>query len=61
MTPQRTELGTVAGSLRAVDGAGWQAHLEDLAAHLAGRPTADWQTRWAELTPTFRDQQDRLG
>ena len=45
----------------AAHGAGWQAHLEDLAAHLAGRPTADWQTRWTELTSTFRDQQDRLG
>lgn len=42
-------------------GAGWQAHVEDLAAHLAGRPPADWQTRWTELTPTYRGQQDRLG
>ena len=32
-----------------------------LAAHLSGRPTADWPTRWTELTPTYRDQQDRLG
>ena len=45
----------------AAHGAGWQAHVEDLAAHLAGRPTADWRTRWTELTPTYRDQQDRLG
>ena len=45
----------------AAHGAGWQAHVEDLAAHLAGHPTADWHTRWTELTPTFRDQQDRLG
>jgi uncharacterized protein YndB with AHSA1/START domain len=45
----------------AAHGAGWQAHVEDLAAHLSGRPTADWQTRWTELTPTYRDQQDRLG
>jgi uncharacterized protein YndB with AHSA1/START domain len=42
-------------------GAGWQAHVEDLAAHLAGRPTADWRTRWTELTPAYQDQQDRLG
>ena len=42
-------------------GAGWQAHVEDLAAHLAGRPPADWQSRWTALTPTYRGQQDRLG
>lgn len=42
-------------------GAGWQAHVEDLAAHLAGRPAADWQTRWTELIPAYRDQQRRLG
>lgn len=37
----------------ALHGAGWQAHLEDLAAHLAGRPAADWRTRWTELTPKY--------
>jgi uncharacterized protein YndB with AHSA1/START domain len=42
-------------------GAGWQAHVEDLAAHLAGRPAADWRTRWTELIPAYRDQQRRLG
>jgi uncharacterized protein YndB with AHSA1/START domain len=42
-------------------GAGWQAHVEDLAAHLAGKPAADWRTRWAELAPAYRDQQRRLG
>lgn len=45
-------------------GAGWQAHLEDLSAHLAGRPSADWRTRWAELTPVYAEQErhwpDRL-
>jgi uncharacterized protein YndB with AHSA1/START domain len=45
----------------AAHGAGWQAHVEDLAAHLAGRPAADWRMRWAELTPAYRDQQRRLG
>ena len=45
----------------AAHGAGWQVHIEDLAAYLAGRPTADWGTRWTELTPAYRDQQDRLG
>jgi hypothetical protein len=44
----------------AAHGAGWQAHVEDLAAHLAGRPAADWPTRWTELTPAYRDQQRRL-
>jgi uncharacterized protein YndB with AHSA1/START domain len=45
----------------AAHGAGWQAHVEDLAAHLAGRPAADWRTRWTELTPAYQDQQRRLG
>lgn len=45
----------------AAHGAGWQAHIEDLAAYLAGRPTADWRTRWTELAPAYRDQQRRLG
>lgn len=34
--------------------AGWQVHLEDLAAALAGRPTSDWSARWNELMPTYR-------
>jgi uncharacterized protein YndB with AHSA1/START domain len=37
-------------------GAGWQAHVEDLAAHLAGREPADWRTRWTELDPAYREQ-----
>jgi uncharacterized protein YndB with AHSA1/START domain len=41
-------------------GAGWQAHVEDLAAHLSGRPRADWRTRWAELTPAYLGQQRAL-
>lgn len=45
----------------AAHGAGWQAHIEDLAAYVADRPTSDWRTRWTELTPAYRDQQDRLG
>jgi uncharacterized protein YndB with AHSA1/START domain len=36
-------------------GAGWQAHIEDLAAHLAGREPADWRSRWAQLTPAYAD------
>lgn len=45
----------------AVYGAGWQAHVEDLAAHLVGRDCADWQARWTELTPAYREQERRLG
>lgn len=33
--------------------AGWQAHVEDLAAHLAGREPADWRARWQELTQQY--------
>ena len=42
-------------------GAGWQAHVEDLAAHLAGRASADWRTRWTELIPAYSEQERRLG
>lgn len=42
-------------------GAGWQAHVEDLAAHLAGREPADWRTRWTELSPTYRARAIELG
>ncbi len=35
-------------------GAGWHAHMEDLAVHLSGRETASWVDRWAELTPHYR-------
>lgn len=45
----------------AAHGAGWQAHVEDLAAHLASRPSADWRARWTELTPAYLEQQRRLG
>ena len=44
----------------AAHGAGWQAHVEDLAAHLVGRPPADWRTRWIELTPEYRNQTHHL-
>lgn len=40
----------------AAHGAGWQAHVEDLAAHLVGGGRGDWRTRWAELSPTYREQ-----
>jgi hypothetical protein len=45
----------------AAHGAGWQAHVEDLAAHLAGRERADWRTQWSELTPHYREQAEDFG
>jgi uncharacterized protein YndB with AHSA1/START domain len=42
----------------AAHGAGWQAHVEDLTAHLEGREAADWRERWAALAPTYRDLAD---
>ncbi len=36
-------------------GAGWQAHVEDLTAHLDGRAAADWRVRWTALTPSYQD------
>jgi hypothetical protein len=34
-------------------GAGWQAHIEDLATHLAGEAPAPWKQRWTELMPSY--------
>lgn len=34
-------------------GAGWQAHVEDLATHLAGRDPGEWHDRWVELGPAY--------
>lgn len=36
--------------------AGWHAHLDDLRAHLEGRPAGDWHTRWTELIPAYRPE-----
>ena len=36
-------------------GAGIQVHVEDLAAHLAGRKRCDADARWGELIPAYRD------
>jgi uncharacterized protein YndB with AHSA1/START domain len=50
-------------------GAGWQAHLEDLARSLAGEaaaglepwseqtPEPTWRARWAELTPMYEQSE----
>lgn len=34
-------------------GAGWQAHIEDLARHLKGDESI-WKARWEQLTPTYK-------
>ncbi len=39
--------------LLAAYGAGNQVHVEDLAAHLAGRERCDADTRWDELLPAY--------
>jgi uncharacterized protein YndB with AHSA1/START domain len=36
-------------------GAGVQVHVEDLAAHLAGRERGDAAARWKELFPAYQD------
>jgi uncharacterized protein YndB with AHSA1/START domain len=36
-------------------GAGIQVHVEDLAAHIAGRERADAGARWGELLPAYQD------
>jgi uncharacterized protein YndB with AHSA1/START domain len=36
-------------------GAGIQVHVEDLAAHLAGRERCDAEARWNELLPAYQD------
>ena len=41
--------------LLAAYGAGNQVHIEDLAAHLAGRERCDANTRWAELEPAYSE------
>ena len=40
----------------AAHGAGWQAHVEDLAAHVEGREPVEWRTRWAELAASYGEQ-----
>jgi hypothetical protein len=36
-------------------GAGWQVHLEDLGAVVAGGERCDIGARWRELVPSYRD------
>lgn len=42
-------------------GAGWQAHLEDLATHLAGGEAGDWHGRWTELMPVYQERVPSIG
>ena len=41
--------------LLAAYGAGVQIHVEDLAAHIAGREHGDTEARWNELLPAYQD------
>ena len=42
-------------------GAGIQVHVEDLAAHLAGRERCDIEARWDELLPAYQDLAANIG
>ncbi|HEY9375645.1 MAG TPA: SRPBCC family protein [Jiangellaceae bacterium] len=48
------ERGIPLGEL-AYHGAGWQAHVEDLTAHIDGRRPGSWHGRWTALTPAYQD------
>ncbi len=41
-------------NLLAEYGAGIQVHVEDLAAHIAGRERCDVEARWGELLPAYQ-------
>ena len=47
--------------LLAAYGAGIQVHIEDLAAHIAGRERCDAKARWEELHPAYEALATRLG
>ncbi len=44
----------------AAHGAGWQVHVEDLAAYLEGQERVDWLHRWIEITPSYQLRADGL-
>ena len=54
------ERGMPLGQLAAY-GAGIQVHVEDLAAHLAGRERCDADARWNELLPAYQDLAANVG
>ena len=47
--------------LLAAYGAGIQVHVEDLAAHLAGRERCEADARWQELSPAYEDLAAKVG
>jgi uncharacterized protein YndB with AHSA1/START domain len=47
--------------LLAAYGAGIQVHVEDLAAHLAGRERCNAEARWGELQPAYQDLAANVG
>jgi uncharacterized protein YndB with AHSA1/START domain len=48
-------------NLLAAYGAGIQVHVEDLAAHLAGRERCDADARWTELQPAYEELAANVG
>jgi hypothetical protein len=48
-------------NLLAAYGAGIQVHIEDLAAHIAGRERCDAKARWEELQPAYESLASKLG
>jgi uncharacterized protein YndB with AHSA1/START domain len=42
-------------------GAGWQVHVEDLAAHLAGCERCDIKARWDELIAAYQELAAKVG
>jgi uncharacterized protein YndB with AHSA1/START domain len=48
-------------NLLAAYGAGIQVHVEDLAAHIAGRERCDSKARWDQLFPVYRDLAPNTG
>jgi uncharacterized protein YndB with AHSA1/START domain len=54
------ERGMPLGQLAAY-GAGIQVHVEDLAAHLAGRERCDAGARWNQLHPAYQDLAAKAG
>jgi uncharacterized protein YndB with AHSA1/START domain len=48
-------------NLLAAYGAGIQVHIEDLAAHVAGRERCDADARWQELQPAYEALASKLG
>jgi uncharacterized protein YndB with AHSA1/START domain len=48
-------------NLLAAYGAGIQVHVEDLAAHIAGRERCEAEVRWEELHPSYEALASELG